>query len=87
MNNIIGGTIPLNDLTQDDYKHGPKDEGEEEEEECGEEDEESQVVHDAETRDDIKLPKGNRGRTWRPKKDAALRVVWMGLSQYAIIGA
>ena len=61
MNNIIRGTIPLDDLTQDDYEHGREDEGEEEE--CREEDEESQVVHDVETGDYIKLPKGNRGKT------------------------
>ena len=40
MKNIIRGTIPLDDLNQDDYKHDRGDEGEEKEE-CGEEDEES----------------------------------------------
>ena len=79
MNNIICGTIHLDDLTQDDYEHGREDEGEE--------DEESQVVHDVETGDDIKLPKGNRGWTWRPKEDAALCVAWMGVSQDSVIGA
>ena len=79
MNNIIRG--------EDDYEHRREDEDEEEEEEdeCGEE--ESQVVHDVETDDHIKLPKGNRGRTWRPKEDAALCVAWMGVSQDSIIGA
>ena len=47
MNNIIRGPIPLGDLNQDEYEHGREDEGKEEEE-CGEEDEESQLVHDVE---------------------------------------
>ena len=44
-------------------------------------------MHDVETGDDIKLPKGNRGKTWRVKEDEALCVAWMGVSQDAIIGA
>ena len=44
-------------------------------------------MHDVETDDQMKLPKGNRGRTWRPKEDAALCVAWMGVSQDSIIGA
>ena len=78
MNNIIRG--------EDDYEHGREDEGEEEEDKCREE-EETQVVHDVDTGDHNKLPKGNRGRTWRPKEDAALCVAWMGVSQDSIIGA
>ena len=44
-------------------------------------------MHNVETDDDIKLSKGNRGRTWRPKDDAALCVAWMGVSQDTITGA
>ena len=65
MNDMIHRPTPLVDLNQDDYEQG----GEEEEEECGEREgeEESQFVHDVETGDNIKLPKGNRGKTWRQK--------------------
>ena len=49
MNNIIRG--------EDNYEHDREDEGKEEEEECGEE-EETQVVHDVDTGDHIKLLKG-----------------------------
>ena len=75
MNDMIHGPTPLVDLNQDDYEQGGE-EGEEEEE-CGEGEEESQFVHDVETGDDIKLPKGNRGKTWRVKEDEALCVAWM----------
>ena len=63
MNDMIHGPTALVDLNQDDYEQGGEEE--EEEEECGkgEGEEESQFVHDVETGDDIKLPKGNRGRT------------------------
>ena len=79
MDNIIRGPIPLDDLNENEYEEG------QEEEECGEEDVESQIVHDVETGDDIKLPKGNRGKTWRVKEDEPLCVEWMGVSQDAII--
>ena len=70
MNNIIRGPIPLDDADQGEYEgqyeHGRDEEGHEEDEECGNDDE-SQLVHDVETGDDIKLPKGgeNIGKTWR----------------------
>ena len=44
-------------------------------------------MDDVEIGDDIKQPKGNRGKTWRPKEDEALCVAWMGVSQDSIIGA
>ena len=77
MNNMIRGPIPLGDLVHDD---------DEEEQECGEGEEERQFVHDVETGDVIKLPKGNRGKTWRVKEDEALCVAWMGVRQDAISG-
>ena len=86
MKNIIRGPIPLDDLNQNEYGHGRDEEGQEEDEECGDDDE-SQVMHDVETGNDIKLPKGNRGKTWRAKEDVALCKAWMGVSQHAIIDA
>ena len=58
MDNIINDPIPLDDLNQGEYEHGRDEEGQEEEECCGEEDGESQLVHDVETGDDIKHDNG-----------------------------
>ena len=56
--------------------------------EDGLEDDDGHLVHDVETSDDIKLPKGggNRGRTWTIKEDKALCEVWIVVSQDAITG-
>ena len=66
---MIHGPTPLDDAGQDVYEgmyeHAQDELGQEEDEECGEDDEEGKLVHDVETGNDIKLPKGggNRGRT------------------------